>query len=482
MALRIGNSRTIPLVLLGVGISLRVAALVRVPVASDGAEYAVLADSLLDGRGMWLPWGEQWQADTWVSGPSHHYPPLYPLYLVPFLAAMDFSPAAAQVGALVAGLALLAVFYMASASLFDPTRALWFSALVSLDPVLVATTGTGYSENLVTLLFVVTVAAILKSLERPRWILVAGVTAALAYLTKSSVGPFFLIAGLAGFAWRFHFVRWGVFRDRAYLGAIGLFLFPVGVWAGRNLFWFWDGSLEGLTTAWQTSDWFSQATGAAIVQPIDLLGILALRLPFFAMLFLLVAAPWWRELRVLSFRKDQSASALGLAAGLTYVLAWIISGILWVVERSPVFWADMSRYVVIANPIVWWMAAKQADPGSPSFRRRFGVAATILVVLNAAAFLTPPRGVFEAYHDLRDRAEDGDLLALDEVPKYEAAIHLAGTGIRLEPFYEDTDADYVLTTNLTRVYSGYALEEMYGDTNDTAVLPSYGAAIWTRAS
>src|SRR5207247_2887141 len=86
-----------------------------------------------------------------------------------------------------------------------------------------------YAENLITLLFVVTVAAILKSLDRPRWILVAGVAAGLAYLTKSSVGPFFLVAGLAGFSWRFRFVRWAVFRDRAYLAAIGIF----GAFRGR---------------------------------------------------------------------------------------------------------------------------------------------------------------------------------------------------------------------------------------------------------
>ncbi|MGQ0797881.1 MAG: ArnT family glycosyltransferase [Methanobacteriota archaeon] len=468
------------LVVLGVG--LRVLAIARLPVASDAAEYAVLADSILDGQGMWLPWGEFWDVDAWSASPSHHYPPLYPAFLVPFVAVLGFVPFAPQLASLSAGLALLAVYGRATGSFFGRDKAAWFVALLALDPVLLVTTGTGYAENLVTLLFVVTIAAILKSLTRPRWILVAGATAALAYLTKSSVGPFFLVAGLAGFAWRFRFARWAVFRDRAYLAAIAIFGGIVGAWSARNVAWFWDGTPEGLLVAWQTSEWFARALDAALERPGDYLWILGARLPFFAGLFLLVAGPWWREIRRLPFLRDESASALGLAAGLTYVLAWLISGLFWILERSPVFWADVSRYVVFANPVVWWMAAKGGRTDDPSFRRRFVVAAVALLVMDAASFLAPHGGVFAAYQDLRERTEDGDVVALDRVPKYEAAIHLAGTGVVLEPYADGTDADYVLTTNTTRAFDGYRLLEVYGETNDTAIMPAFGAALWARVA
>jgi len=467
--------------LIALGVGLRFLALTRIPVASDAAEYAVLADSILHGEGMWLPWGEYWDLDAWAAAPSHHYPPFYPLYLVPFVAVLGFVPFAPQLGSLSAGLALLLVYHRTTAAFFGRDKAMWFVALLALDPVLIVTTGTGYAENLVTLLFVVTIAAILKSLGQPRWILVAGASAGLAYLTKSSVGPFFLVAGIAGFAWRFHFARWAVFRDRAYLGAIALFGTIVGGWAARNLGWFWDGTPEGLLTAWQTSEWFARALDTALEQPADYLWILGARLPFFAGLFILVAGPWWPEVRRLSFLKDESASALGLAAGLTYVLAWLISGLFWLIERSPVFWADMSRYVVFANPVVWWLAAKGARPEERSFRRRFVVAAVVLLVMDAAAFLVPQGGVFAAYQDLRERSEEGDVVALDRVPKYEAAIHLAGTGVVLEPYREDTRADFVLTTNTTRAYHGYQLLEVYGEENDTAVMPTFEAALWARA-
>lgn len=473
--------RVVPEALLAAGVGLRVLAVLWLPVASDASEYATLGMSLLSGRGMWLPWGEWWEIESWTAGPSHHYPPVYPAYLAGFLAAFGFTPRAIQAGALVAGLALLVVFRRATASLFGGDAARWFVALLALDPVLVATTGTGYSENLVTLLFVVTVAAILKSLERPHWILAAGLAAGLAYLTKSSVGPFFLIAGLAGFAWRLRFAGRAVFRDRAYLGAIAIFGAIAGGWSLRNVAAFWDGTGQGLLTAWQTSAWFARAWSASLADPGAYAWILAVRLPFFVGLFLLVAGPWWRELRALPLLSDEGASALGLAAGLTYVLAWLISGALWVIERSPIFWADVSRYLVIANPIVWWMAARNADTRSASFRRRFAVAASVLLVLNVAAFASPQGGVFEAYRDLRTRAHRGDVVALQEVPKYEAALHLAGTGVVLEPYRAGTDADYVLTTNVTRAYDGYRLLEMYGPTNDTALMPGFRAALWARA-
>jgi len=222
--------------------------------------------------------------------------------------------------------------------------------------------------------------------------------------------------------------------------------------------------------------------GAALTQFGDYLWILGARLPSCVGVFLLVAGPWWRELRSLPYRTDEVSSALGLAAVLTYVLAWLISGMLWVLERSPIFWVDMTRFVVIANPVVWWMAANGAATlGSASFRRRFVAAALVLIVLNAAAFLSPQAGVFDAYQDLRERTRMGDVVALDRIPKYEAAIHLARTGIVLQPYAEGIKADYVLTTNMIRVYAGFRLLETFGAENDTAVMPSFSAALWARA-
>ena len=304
----------LPLILLATGVGLRVFAVVHFPVASDAAEYAVLSTSILEGHGMWLPLGEYWELDTWAPRPSHHYPPVYPLYLAPYLAAFGFHPIAVQAAAFVAGLLLLGVYFRATVSLFGRDKALWFTALLALDPVLIATTGTGYAENLVTLLFVVTIAAILKSLKNPKWILVAGLAAGVAYLTKSSVGPFFLIAGLAGFAWRFRFVRWAVLKDRWYLAAIGVFGALAGGWALRNLALFWDGTAGDLLVAWQTSAWFSHATSADHLPPL------------FAIMYAVSGLPWPDTITVFPCTSGVMEFVVERASNGTLQSSWPLAG------------------------------------------------------------------------------------------------------------------------------------------------------------
>ena len=52
--------RVLPRGLLVAGIALRVLAIFRFPVSADASEFAVLARSILQGRGMWVPYGEAW--------------------------------------------------------------------------------------------------------------------------------------------------------------------------------------------------------------------------------------------------------------------------------------------------------------------------------------------------------------------------------------------------------------------------------------
>src|SRR2546428_9488634 len=109
--------RALPWGLVVAGIALRVLAITRFSVSADAAEYAVLGRSIVEGRGMWLPWGEAWDLDTWTPGPSHLYPPAYPAYLAPFLAVIGYSPIAVQAAAFVAGPALPAALFLAPAGL-----------------------------------------------------------------------------------------------------------------------------------------------------------------------------------------------------------------------------------------------------------------------------------------------------------------------------------------------------------------------------
>jgi 4-amino-4-deoxy-L-arabinose transferase-like glycosyltransferase len=462
---------------LSTGVALRLYAFAAVPVSSDAAEYGVMAASFLRSGEFFLPFGEYWD-DTWTPGPSHHYPPVYPVFLAPFVAAFGLSPLAVKAGGLAASCALLAVAYLLTSRLYGAHRARWVAALLGLDPILVVTTGTGYAENLVALLFVSTLYSIIRSVDSPRWMLAAGLLAGLTYLTKSSLGPFFLIAGAAGFGWRFLYLRWAVLRDLYYLGAIAIFLGMAALWAARNLAFFWTGSPESLWDSWQTSRRLADAENAVQHDLAGFAFILVARLPLLIAFFLLVAGPWLGDLRRLPKIAEQRISLLWLAVGLTYLLAWLISSMFWVLERSSVWWVDVSRYTVVATPAILWMAIQQQRVSSRSFRLKLGAAASLSLVACAAMFVHPAPGVFDAYEELRCIAEPGESVALDRVHKYEAMVNLEGSGLRLEPYGNDTGARFIISGGPVDSRPGYRLVAMYGKQGGSALMPGFGASLW----
>ena len=76
------------------------------------------------------------------------------------------------------------------------------TGLVAIEPRLLWVTGTGFSENLVLVMFTITVWAIVKSLDKPWFIVLAGAAAGLSYITRSGMGALFVGGGLGGLAWR----------------------------------------------------------------------------------------------------------------------------------------------------------------------------------------------------------------------------------------------------------------------------------------
>ncbi|MEA3202794.1 MAG: hypothetical protein QOI63_460, partial [Thermoplasmata archaeon] len=179
------------LALLGLGVFLRVASYWWTPLAVDAFSYGVMGESFLRHGTFTMPWGD---VDTFRTAavPSHHYPPLYPVYLAGFYKLLGFSQSSTHVAAIVSSLAALFVTWLCTRDLYGQRKALVVVAVVAVSPILVQNTGQGYSENLVLLLFVATLWAILKSLEKPWYILPAGILAGLGYLTKSSMGYFFV--------------------------------------------------------------------------------------------------------------------------------------------------------------------------------------------------------------------------------------------------------------------------------------------------
>lgn len=192
---------------------------------------------------------------------SHHFGPIYPIYLSIFYAFLPVhigTQIAVEVSFI---LALLVVFFI-TRKMYGTTPAMVTTAIVATMPNYLFATSRNYAEPFVLALFTITMYFILESLkpQKQNRIILAGITAALGYLVKSSFGYFFIIAGICGFLWRFYYMHWDVFKSKNYLTAIVVFFTILGSWAARNLYHFWDGSLLNLFAAIQPSDYMLKAT------------------------------------------------------------------------------------------------------------------------------------------------------------------------------------------------------------------------------
>jgi hypothetical protein len=130
--------------------------------------------------------------------------------------------------------ALDAVLLYAMARRLGPRFALAPVLLFTLDPVLYLNMSEGRSVAILVFLSLGTLWAIWRALDESRWMVVAAVTASLGFLTADAIGYLFLLAGAAGFCWRFYYDRWAILRDRWYLFSIGIFGSVVLAWTSYN--------------------------------------------------------------------------------------------------------------------------------------------------------------------------------------------------------------------------------------------------------
>jgi 4-amino-4-deoxy-L-arabinose transferase-like glycosyltransferase len=280
---------------------------------------------------------------------SHHYPPLYPAYLGLFYKMFGFSLEITKVAAFTLYVFLLFVVYFTSNDLLrSREKALMVTALVGLNPWLIFYASRLYSEPLVIAFFTLTVWAILKGLKDERYLLLAGLFAGLGYLTKSSVGYFFILAGVCGFLWRFYYMRWEVFRNKYYLGAIAIFAAFVFSWALRNIMTFgWPN--------WETSNYVSYVTSNSLVHLDQFILVLVPKLIFLILLLLIFGLLFLPELRN-SIRnwRDEENSGLWLAVFTVLLIGSMFSAAFYLTEETPILWADNFRYILCGYvPLIW---------------------------------------------------------------------------------------------------------------------------------
>jgi membrane protein DedA with SNARE-associated domain len=352
-----GNTRVL-WALIGFGVVLRLVAPWQWAVGPDADRYSAMALGLERTGSFLMPWGDVYSPGT---GPqlSHHYPPLYPAILAGFFHVLGFSRDTLRVASIALALAAMAVTYLCTRDLYGHRKGLLATAVVAISPVLILTTNKAYAENLLLLLFVAALWGILKAIEKPWYMVPAALFAALGYLTKSSMGYFFIIAGLGGLAWRLHWRGWRVLRDPAYLTAIALFGATAAWWAWRN----W--SLFG---SWETSTHLSAAYHNALAHPVDWALLLVFSFLFLSVVGYLVfmaVLPWLPLLARTPKLSSEQDSGLWLSIGLPLVLTVLIDAALWLYERD--FFFHNVRYVSFAIVPLVWLLVRNVRPSKAAW-------------------------------------------------------------------------------------------------------------------
>lgn len=278
---------------------------------------------------------------------SHHFPPLYPLLLAASFKIFGPSLTSAETASALSGVFLVVVAFFTTNDLYGRKRAFAVAAIAAAFPPLLLQDQVMYSESLVAALFALTIWAIVKSLDKPAFIVLGGVFAALSYLSKASMGPFFILAGVGGLAWRFYYMRWRVFQDKYYLAAAAIFGATVVAWGYRNVLRFgWPNyetqqhATDAFNHMFTTTDW----------------PLVMAQNAFWVFLFLaIIAAPWLGELRK-SIRdiRNEKTSALWMAVVTPTIVAIAFITAFQMIENYRGFSETTTRYLTTPFiPIVW---------------------------------------------------------------------------------------------------------------------------------
>lgn len=268
---------------------------------------------------------------------SHHFGPIYPIYLSIFYTFLPLH-LGTQIAVEISFIIALIVTFIITRKMYGTTPALITTALIATMPNYLFAASRNYAEPFILALFTITMYFILESLkpQKQNRIIIAGITAAVGYLVKSSFGYFFIIAGICGFLWRFYYMRWGVFKNKNYLAAILVFFTILGAWTIRNLYRFWDGTLQNFFMAIQPSDYMFNATAYTFTKNLGGFFIEILIFALFLGFFMLYSSWLFADKLKQSIKRirDERVSCLIVAVMLTLVIGLLITVMYFIYENS----------------------------------------------------------------------------------------------------------------------------------------------------
>lgn len=193
------------------------------PIVSDTAFYAFLGESL------------------WTHGryelfdvPYAQHLPLHAFLSYPFVSLFGFT-AGMKLATLLAGMAVLLLTYLVLRESFSERVALIAVPLVAIHHGFVLMTMLGSADLLFTVFFLLTVFALLRAEDDPRYYILAGVSIGLASLTRYNGVPLLAVFVLTILLWRREDLR-------SFWSYLGIFLACAlfGLWLWRNIRVFGD--------------------------------------------------------------------------------------------------------------------------------------------------------------------------------------------------------------------------------------------------
>lgn len=369
-------------------VALRVVAILDPIVTWDGAWALVLARSLVTSGSFEVPW---------TGEPAGYWPPLFPIFLAPFVKVLGPGFQTLMVATTAAWALLVLATYLATRDLFGRSRALVAAALVAASPGFFLADSRGMSESLLAACIVLALWGFARAAKDARFLAFAVLGAALAYFAKASVGLAFAALLVTAFVgWRAWSLGWRALLARRV--EVGLYaaalvaLVPLALARGLGG--------VGLTLAHPVRE--------AVLRP-TFLPLLAFKFAFAAAFLLAVTLPFSLRVReAWAARRDPVEGALWVAVLAPLAVGAVFTTTFYLTEGRPLVDLDNARYLTPAIVPLLWLLLPRADLHAPEpprakqgegLRTRhrvwYGLAvaglAIVLLLNPAAAIETPAR-------------------------------------------------------------------------------------------
>lgn len=292
---------------------------------------------------------------------------LYPLYLSGFYYIFGYSVELTRIAAISTGIMFIGVVYLCTKNLYGQQKGLIVASIFSLEALFIRSLSWNCAENFIGIFFVATIWALIKSIERDRYILLVALFGLLFFLSKSSMGAFIVPAIFAIFLWKFYYMRFQIFKRKPYIILMSVIALSVFVFILVNIILLWDGSLNSILMALNPNRYLYGEYTSGILNHLDLiLYNMLIGLPFFLLLLSIYGNFWFQELTkgAKKFREEHTSLLWLCFIGISFITWAFLGYAVWCLSSGIKLWynPDTSvRYLSIGYIPLMWLAVKEVD-------------------------------------------------------------------------------------------------------------------------